>query len=80
MDPTNTSVYNNVEWGKSDYFVDAPDKYEKDLEWSFFGPNLSYDVAFDINSSIVPRTYINKQHPGYIQWPDEIHPEKIIYF
>lgn len=69
LDPTNTSVYNNVQWGKSSHFVDAPDKYEQDLQWSFFGPNLTYDVSYDINSSIIPRHYIDKQHPGYIDWP-----------
>ncbi len=70
IEATNTSVIKNVDYQNKNIFVDAPDKWELDnLEWQFFGPNLTYNVKYDINSSILPRTYIDKQHKASIQWP-----------
>lgn len=43
-------------------YVDAPDDISIDLQYQFFGRNISYDVSFSLdnatNSTAVPEYYI----------------------
>jgi hypothetical protein len=67
-------------WPRSNLYVDSPDTREIPLSFEFFGANLTYNVSFDINSSIFPHAYVNKEHQAIFNWPTEINPADIVYY
>eukprot|EP00919_Chromeraceae_sp_WS-2016_P064654 GHVR01153148.1.p1 GENE.GHVR01153148.1~~GHVR01153148.1.p1 ORF type:complete len:119 (+),score=9.82 GHVR01153148.1:46-402(+) len=60
-------------------YVDSPDITAINLEHEFFGTNLTYDVKFDINSSILPYHYVDKKHKAIFDWPQGIKVEEIVF-
>lgn len=67
-------------WPRRNIYVDSPDKREIPLAFEFFGANLTYNVSFDINSSIFPHAYVNKEHQAVFKWPEDIDPASIVYY
>lgn len=65
-------------------YVDAPDDISIDLQYQFFGKNISYDVSFSLdnatNSTAVPEYYIQKKVKAQLNFPPEIDQSKIVYF
>ncbi len=42
--------------------------------------NLTYNISFDVNSSILPRTYVDKVHQAIFNSLSEIKPENIVWY
>jgi hypothetical protein len=42
--------------------VDSPDEQIIDLTREFYGMNLTYNISFEVNSSLLPRAYVDKFH------------------
>ena len=49
--------------------MDSPDEKEIPLMYEFFGPNLQYNVSFQLNSSITPHAYVDKIHEAVFNLP-----------
>lgn len=41
---------------------------------------MTYNVTYDVNSSILPRTYVDKIHEAVFNTIEEIKPENIVWF
>lgn len=59
IDNKNTSIIRTGLQSRTEFYVDSPDEEIINLDYEFFGRNISYDVNLDVqNSSIHPRYYI----------------------
>lgn len=55
--------------------VDSPDEEQINLMREFYGRNLSYDIKFEVNGSmLVPRTYVDKIHEAAISEIPDLKP------
>ena len=48
--------------------------------YEFFGANLTYNATISTNTSIHPKTNIDKMHKAVFTWPPELDPTKICFY
>jgi hypothetical protein len=65
--------------------VDAPDDAEFNLQYEFFGRNLSYNVITNnvdnkTNSTAVPEAYVEKYVKATFNFPADIDQKTIVYY
>jgi hypothetical protein len=60
--------------------VDSPDEEQINLMREFYGRNISYDIKFETNGSmLVPRTYVDKIHEAAISDIPDFKHENIVF-
>jgi len=60
--PNDTSIIKTGFMDNLKMTVDSPDEQIIDLTREFYGMNLTYNISFEVNSSLLPRTYVDKIH------------------
>lgn len=68
---------------RSQMLVDAPDEMELELEYEFFGRNLSYETSFVVNktdpNATIPEAYTEKRVKAPLDFPPAIDQTKIVF-
>lgn len=84
IENTDKTIFKTSLQPRAQMIVDAPDDITIDLQYEFFGRNISYDVKFALdnvtNSSFIPEHYIEKEVKAQLNFPEEINQAKIVYF
>lgn len=85
IENTDTSIIKTGLQGRNQTYVDAPDDAEFNLQYEFFGRNLSYNVITNnvdnkTNSTVVPEAYVEKYVKTTFNFPVDIDQKNIVYF
>lgn len=82
IENTDTTIFKTGLQGRNITFVDAPDDAEIELQYEFFGRNLSYNtITHNVdNSTEVPEVYVEKYVKCHLTFPPEVDQSKIVYY
>lgn len=85
IENTDTRIIKTGLQGRNETFVDAPDDAEFNLQYEFFGRNISYNVVTNnvdnkTNSTVKPDAYVEKYVKATLNFPPEIDQANIVYY